>query len=73
MRMSNEEIDKILYTEEVKELIRKDFLDTVKIPFNVLEKGYNSLKNKIEDKMPCNNCQGGGCDVCSGTGFFIHT
>lgn len=60
--MSNEEIDKILYTPEIKELMKKDYNSEVE-----------ESKKKKEDKIPCNNCQGGGCVVCSGTGFFIHT
>jgi hypothetical protein len=27
---------------------------------------------KIQQKQPCNNCQGGGCPTCSGYGYFTY-
>jgi len=30
-----------------------------------------AAKMPVEKHVPCNNCQGGGCSVCNGFGYWI--
>ena len=29
-----------------------------------------AYQRDLNEKLPCNNCQGCGCTTCSGTGFY---
>lgn len=45
-------------------------IETKTMLSKVVEKAYLIDSNPEREKLPCHACQGGGCPVCSGFGYY---